>query len=103
MDNDKVATLEEFLSRTRGKIETIEHKYHHDYNGPIGWEPGTATYTAHLEVQQRAEVKLTCDLEMLVTELERIREYRELMFDPETKQLVDQARFIKSLKGRRYG
>lgn len=103
MDKNQLALLDEFMSRTKGHVETIENKHWYDSSMPRGFlEPGTATYQASVAVRQRLEVKLTCDLEMLLIELERVREFREMMFYPDTRQLIEEAKFIHALKGRRY-
>ena len=103
MHKNQIALLDEFMSRIRGQVETIENKHWYNSSMPRGFlEPSTATYQVNVSVHQRLEVKLTCDLEMLLTELERIRQFRELMFYPDTRQLIEEAKFIHSLKGRRY-
>lgn len=63
----------------------------------------TDTYSAYIESQRVPWVKMECDFRAVAKELAHYYEFLDIMRDPETRYLIDQARFINRLKGKTNG
>jgi hypothetical protein len=103
MNKDKLYVVQQFLERCRGHIIKVDErrKYESDYFNK-DWTRDTA-YHAFIQEQKVSVANVELELELFANELVDYYEIRELLRDPETRQLINEARFINRLKRGRYG
>lgn len=101
---DHLRVVQHFLDRCRGRIQRVENKTEYQsypqYNDY--WKNGPS-YEAYINHHQVTYADIECDLELMAKELLEYYEIQDLLRDPETRQLINEARFINRLKGGRYG
>lgn len=98
MTKNKIGIVEEFLHRCHGQITRIEEKrkYETSYRDMFSYSPA---YEAYITEQRVSIATIECDVERLASELADYYEIQSMLRDPETRQLIDEARFINRLKG----
>jgi hypothetical protein len=103
-NTDALKIVQELLSRCRGNIENVEQKSFYENHFPFLKQfNDSSLHQAYVTESMRAYVKVNCDLELLAKELCEYYEIKDIMRDPETRQLIQEARFINRLKRGKYG
>ncbi len=101
MNKEYISIVQHFLERCRGNITNIEDRAVYNNSYPYyDWNKGPVS--AYVQEQRVPYIKMECDFEKLGKELVEWYEIQDLMRDPETRQMIQEARFINRLKRGKY-
>lgn len=97
MDNRKIKRL---LERYEVQEINIEEEPYYDYRtyDRYSFPSSNIDYNYHIREMRRKSVKLKIPLERLERLVDLAEEFEDLLHDRETKELINQARFINRLK-----
>lgn len=83
----------------RGSITNISQKREHEdinLGYGYGFGPGTASYQMTTRVVNTVEME--CDFDELARIVTRFVEFEQMQYEPECRELINQAKFINRLK-----
>lgn len=97
MKDKELQDIQKLLSYAQGHIKNINVVHKHE---PINWSyaniPGTAMH--HITTQAVNIVELECEMKALADIAKKFMEYEMLMSYPETRAMINEAKFLHHLK-----
>jgi len=96
MKDKNLRNIQRFLQLAKGNIKNISQKHEHEPINYHHYEYGTASY--HMTTKVVNIVEMECEMEELSKIIERFIEFEQMQYDPECRDLINQAKFVNRLK-----